>query len=219
MLLSTFFTPEFMVLVAFDAWREAKRITVTKHAHGAFYINLVVLYNHPSSDRGHHWWKMAHSHFVLIGGFVLHDNTGFQEINANKFLLLVEVADIVNPVITEHEIIHTSKSNALGKAILIAQLAWFMIEILFRLVNHFSVTLVKLDVVCLGVLMFPLIFFWWNKPPAPGCPHIFYTQNTNVLGIETSQWSNDLEKLLVSTIFVLAARFGAGVNVPHRVAI
>ena len=149
---------------------------------------------------------MTHSHFVLIGGFVLCDNTGFKEIGVNRFLSLAEAGDIVNPVITKDEIIDKSTSDPLGKAVLAAQLSWFMIQIVSRLSNHLSVALVELDVAGLAVLTLPLIFFWWNKPRGPRFPHIFYTRNADNSAIEVMLRRGDsFEKLLVSTIYITPA--------------
>lgn len=44
LMLLAFFAPELMIWVAFDEWREAKRIT--KRARGAFSVDLAVMCNH-----------------------------------------------------------------------------------------------------------------------------------------------------------------------------
>ena len=143
---------------------------------------------------------MTHSHFMLIGGFALRDDTGIKEINIDDFLSLVRVGDIVNPAIREEDINDKSTSDGLGKAILIVQLSWFTIQIIVRLVDHLAVTLVELDTVCMALLTLPLIFFWWEKLRCPECPHVFYTRNfvNNPNNQETLK-GNDLEKLLVGT--------------------
>lgn len=142
---------------------------------------------------------MTHSHFVLIGGFALHDDTGIKEIKMDRFLSLVQDGKIVNPVITKKEIKDKSTSDSLGKAILVVQLSWFATQFVIRLVDRLTVTLVELDTVCMALLTVPLIFFWWQKPRCPRCPHIFYARDfvNNPESREALQGSDDLEKLLV----------------------
>ena len=198
-MLLTFFTPEYVVIFALGEWLEAKR--VTKRVHGAFSIDWTAWYNHASSDDGYKWWTMIHSHFVLIGGFALRDDTGIKEIGIDTFLRHVQAGDILNPVIMEDDIKDKSTSDGLAKAILIVQLCWFATQIVVRLVNHLAVTLVELDTVCMALFTLPLIFCWWKKPRCPGRPYIFYMRNfgNNPNNQEMSQDGNDSAKLLVGT--------------------
>ena len=146
------------------------------------------------------WWTTTHSYFVLMGGFALQDDEGTREIDFRDFLSLVDAGDIVNPVVTKDEIKDKSTSDALTKAILIVQLSWFVTQVAARLINHLAVTLVELDTVCMALLTFPLIFFWWGKPRCPRYPVIFYTRNTSKSDIEeTSGEDDDLDKSPVGT--------------------
>ncbi|KAG9316866.1 hypothetical protein JVU11DRAFT_2942 [Chiua virens] len=112
--------------------------------------------NHPFSD--HRWWTTTHSHFVLNGGFVLRDSEGLREIKVEEFLRLLDAKEIVNPMVKEADIKDKSSSDDLAKAILVAQLSWFMIQVIVRLVNHLVVTLIELDTVCMALLTLILIF-------------------------------------------------------------
>ena len=150
-----------------------------------------------------------------MGGFALRDNTGTREIGIDEFLLLMDAGDIVNPVIMEHEIKERSTSDALAKAILIVQLSWFMIQVAARFTNRLVVTLVELDTVCMVLLTFPLVFFWWGKPYCPRYPHIFYTRNAKSDTEEMSWQDGDLGKLPVGTDLYYSSckKFNLGIDI------
>lgn len=141
---------------------------------------------------------MTHSHFVLMGGFALHDNTGITVIDDAELLSLLDATDILNSVVVKDDIMDKSASDGLGKAILMVQLFWFATQLLVRLVNHLSVTLIELDTACIALLTLLLLFFWWEKPCCPQRPHIFYTRelnNSNDLQ-ETSEGGNSSKGIL-----------------------
>ena len=119
---------------------------------------------------------MAHSFFAEMGGFVYRDNRGrLRTIDSLDFLELCEANNIANPVITVKEIKDRSKSDAIGKAILVMQLLWFTLQVVARGSSGRAVTLVELDTVCMAALSLLVLFFWWEKPLRPKCPHIFYS--------------------------------------------
>ena len=132
-----------------------------------------------------------------MGGFALRDDKGTREIGIDEFLSLVDAGNIVNPVITEGEIQDKSASDALAKTILIVQLSWFMTQVAARFINHLVVTLVESDTVCMALLTFPLVFFWWGKPHCSRYPHIFYTRNVKSDTEEMSWQDGDLGELPV----------------------
>ena len=119
---------------------------------------------------------MTHSFFAEMGGFVYRDDQGgLRTINSLKFLELCRENKIANPLITVKEIKDRSKSDAIGKAILATQLFWFALQVTVRGSSGLAVTLVELDTVCMAGLSLLVLFFWWNKPLRPECPHIFYS--------------------------------------------
>ena len=118
---------------------------------------------------------MAHSFFAQMGGFVYHDEEGnSRTIYSEEFLKLCQVNKIANPVITVKQIKAMSKSDALGKAFLVLQLFWFTLQVIVRGSHGLAVTLVELDTVAMAALTFLVLWFWWEKPLRPECPHIFY---------------------------------------------
>lgn len=118
---------------------------------------------------------MTHSFFAEMGGFAYRDAEGEpRTIKSLEFLELCEADKIANPVITVQEIKDKSKSDALGKAILVSQLLWFMLQVVVRGSRGLAVTLVELDTVSMAALALLVLWLWWEKPYRPQCPHIFY---------------------------------------------
>lgn len=118
---------------------------------------------------------MTHSYFAEMGGFVFDEGKESpRTITSYEFLRLCEKGRITNPLITAKQIEALSKSDALGKAVFMLQLVWFMLQVVVRGWMDLAITLVELDTVCMAVLALLYIFFWWDKPHQPDCPHIFY---------------------------------------------
>ena len=127
------------------------------------------------SEKGYQW-SMTHSFFAEMGGFVYHDDEGKSRmIKSLEFLELCEAHKIANPIITVQEIQDKSKSDALAKAILAVQLLWFTIQVVARGSRGLAVTLLELDTVSMAALALLILWFWWDKPHRPKCPHIFYS--------------------------------------------
>ncbi|KAG9316868.1 hypothetical protein JVU11DRAFT_2944 [Chiua virens] len=179
LMLVAFIAPEIIIVSAVIEWCEAKR--VTKEIH----------------DRGYQWWTRTHSHFILNGGFVLRDDTGLSEIKVDEFLQLLDANEILNPIIAEADIKDKSSSGGLEKAIFIVQLSWFMIQVVARLVNHLTVTLVELDTVSLALLTLPLVFCWWYKPRCVKRPLVFYKRDANRQNDPEVSPDNDSPNLLL----------------------
>ena len=127
------------------------------------------------SEKGYQW-SMTHSFFAQMGGFVYHDHDGnLHMIKSLKFLELCEANKIANPLIMVKEIQDKSKSDALAKAILAVQLLWFTVQVVARGSCSLAVTLLELDMVSMAALALLILWFWWDKPHHPKCPHIFYS--------------------------------------------
>jgi len=130
---------------------------------------------------------MTHSYFVQMGGFVYNEGKEGppQTMASFEFLRRCEKGEIINPCLTENEIKAMSKSDGLGKAIFMVQLSWFTLQVIARGAEGLAVTLVELDTVCMSALALLYLFFWWDKPYLPQCPHVFYrTQVTKIFSKE-----------------------------------
>ncbi|KAF8834545.1 hypothetical protein BDN67DRAFT_914757 [Paxillus ammoniavirescens] len=123
-------------------------------------------------------WTRAHGFFTLMGGFILQDGREKELLSTRGALERLRDGKIVNPKITKKEIRDRSKSDGLGNALLVLQLSWFILQVIARSANNLAITLVEIDTLALATLSLPLFFFWWSKPMAVECPHIFYKQTS-----------------------------------------
>ncbi|KIJ10182.1 hypothetical protein PAXINDRAFT_102074 [Paxillus involutus ATCC 200175] len=123
-------------------------------------------------------WTRTHGFFALMGGFVLQDGAERTALNWHD-LRLLKTKKIMNPRIEKKQISGRSKSDGLGNTILVLQLSWFILQVVARAANHLAITLLEIDTLALATLSIPLFFFWWNKPMAPECHHIFYASTAS----------------------------------------
>ena len=170
------FGPEVVVSAAVEqGWKARRMVTafrgmLSSTLNPRHQTNLGTL-----SEKGYQW-SMTHSFFAEMGGFVYRDDKGnSRTINSLEFLELCEANKIANPIITVQEIQDKSKSDALAKAILTVQLLWFTIQVVARGSRGLAVTLLELDTVSMAALALLTLWFWWDKPHRPKCPHIFYS--------------------------------------------
>ncbi|KAF8834548.1 hypothetical protein BDN67DRAFT_975948 [Paxillus ammoniavirescens] len=130
-------------------------------------------------------WTRAHGFFALMGGFILQDGREKELLSTRGALERLRDGKIVNPKITKKEIRDRSKSDGLGNALLVLQLSWFILQVIARAANNLAITLVEIDTLALATLSLPLFCFWWSKPMAVECPHIFYKQTSSRADDET----------------------------------
>ncbi|KIJ08229.1 hypothetical protein PAXINDRAFT_173023, partial [Paxillus involutus ATCC 200175] len=124
-------------------------------------------------------------------GFVVQDGVQRKPLRTRHALRYLRNGTIIHPKITKKEISDRSKSDGLGNALLVLQLSWFILQVVARGANHLAITLLEIDTLALAVLSLPLFFFWWSKPMAPECPHVFYKHSYNGQELPTpllSQW-------------------------------
>ena len=74
------------------------------------------------------------------------------------------------PVITKAEIEDRSKGDVLSKGVAILQLAWFVISLLARFVQHLPTTLLEIDTLALAALTCIAYGLWLKKPKDVGLP-------------------------------------------------
>ncbi|KIJ14627.1 hypothetical protein PAXINDRAFT_115673 [Paxillus involutus ATCC 200175] len=139
----------------------------------------------------HPWtWTRTHGFFALMGGFVLQDGVEQTALGHRYYspdLQLLKTKEIMNPRISEKQISGRSKSDGLGNALLVLQLSWFILQVVARAANKLAITLLEIDTLALATLSLPLFFFWWSKPMAPECHHIFYTSTVSQRAPERNQ--------------------------------
>ena len=102
-----------------------------------------------------------------MGGFVLHDrreNVAKGVLLPERFEALLQQQKIEMPTITEEEIQDRSKADGLGKALVIAQIFWFIVQVTARRLQGLVITPLELVTLAFAALNAIMYYFWWNKP-------------------------------------------------------
>ncbi|KIJ07828.1 hypothetical protein PAXINDRAFT_102789 [Paxillus involutus ATCC 200175] len=156
LMLLAFLSPEAFVMRACAEWKYAGMIK--QDFHGTFPPSSIQTDDRPDGRHASDYkWTRTHGLFALMGKFRL-----------------------MNPIITEDEINDKSKSDGLGKALLILQLSWLTLQVSVRHAKHLAITLIEIDTLAMAAMSFPVFYFWWSKPMAPRHPHTFYLVHTPV---------------------------------------
>ena len=102
-----------------------------------------------------------------MGGFVLHDQRGNVAkgvLLPKRFEALLQQQKVEMPTITEEEIQDRSKADGLGKALVITQIFWFIIQVTARRLQGLVITPPELVTLAFAALNAIMYYFWWNKP-------------------------------------------------------
>ena len=176
LILWAIFGPEVVVSNAVQQWWGARRMVTTFRGMSSSTLNTWRQTNLGTMSENGYQWSMTHSFFAEMGGLVYRDDKGkSRTIKSLEFLELCKANKVANPVITVQEIQDKSKSDPLAKAILAVQLLWFTVQVVARGSRGLAVTLLELDTVSMAALALLILWFWWDKPHRPKCPHIFYS--------------------------------------------
>ena len=111
-------------------------------------------------------WTMTHGFFIIMGGFTLHDKKGtaLRILEPVELERLSEAGEIEWPSITEAEIQDRSKGDYLSKAIVLAQMSWFIAQCIARGAYRLEVTELEVATVAYAVLTGFTYYLWWKKP-------------------------------------------------------
>jgi hypothetical protein len=118
-------------------------------------------------------WTMQHGFFVVMGGIHLvepvEEKSSAQAMTIlTKEMLKALKPDIINEIkdlkVTEEEIAHTSKGDALSKAIFIFQSSWFVMQCIARVIEGLALTQLELTTLALASLNGITLILWWEKP-------------------------------------------------------
>lgn len=102
-----------------------------------------------------------------MGGFVLHDrreNIAKGVLLPERFEALLEQQKIEMPTITEEDIQDRSKADGLGKALVILQIFWFVVQVIARRLQGLVITPLELVTLAFAAFNAIMYYFWWNKP-------------------------------------------------------
>jgi len=139
-------TPEFIVI-----WAGRQHI-------GARYFTK-------KHEKNHTGWTRAHSFFLIMGGFILHEGgEPVQVLEAKDLEELSEAGKIEWPTITKEEIADRSKGDYLSKTIVLFQATWFVGQCIVRGVYGLTVTELEVVTLAFASLTGIICYLWWDKP-------------------------------------------------------
>ncbi|KAG1897057.1 uncharacterized protein F5891DRAFT_1192479 [Suillus fuscotomentosus] len=124
-------------------------------------------------------WTQTHSFFVLMGGFMLYvDGKPYRTLQYDDILKLIDKGFIDVPTLTAKQIHDKSKGNAISKGLIILQVAWFIMQLITRVIYHLEITQLEVGTLTFAVLNFLTYAVWWDKPLDVQCPHPVYWKST-----------------------------------------
>jgi len=116
-------------------------------------------------EKNHPGWTRAHSFFLIMGGFMLHEGgKPVQVLVAKDLEKFSEAGKIKWPTITKEEIADRSKGDYLSKTIVLFQTTWFISQCIARGVYHLTVTELEVVTVAFASLTGVIYYLWWDKP-------------------------------------------------------
>ncbi|KAG2051792.1 hypothetical protein BDR06DRAFT_573852 [Suillus hirtellus] len=131
------------------------------------------------SDSEGYTWTQTHSFFALMGGFMLYvDGEPYLTLRPDYIHKLIHDKCIDVPIITANQIHDKSKGNAISKALVMLQVAWFVMQLITRAIYHLETTQLEVGTLAFAVLSFLTYAMWWDKPLDVRCPHPVYWKST-----------------------------------------
>ena len=142
--------PEIMILCAARQYRAARHLAEKYKAQG---------------------WTMAHTFFLIMGGFTLHDNEGtaLRILEYSELETLFETGKISWPSITKEEIQDRSQSDYLSKGIVFLHLMGFITQSIARCAYDLLIT--KLEGLTFSYATYAGLtyYLWLHKPLDVAC--------------------------------------------------
>ena len=116
-------------------------------------------------EKNHPGWMRAHSFFLIMGGFMLHEGgKPVRVLEAKDLEKLSEAGKIKWPTITKEEIADRSKGDYLSKTIVLFQTTWFVGQCIARGAYGLTVTELEVVAVAFASLTGVIYYLWWDKP-------------------------------------------------------
>ena len=169
----TLVAPEFTALVAFDQWRNARKV---QDMH----------------DLGMTWWKPVHGFYADMGGICIkltstphflakQTGTTFIPEDGTKYTMrtkdirtLTEKGVLQLPKIPKENILDKSKTDNFAKCVTAFQVLCFTVERFARLALHMPIALLEISTLAYIAISAFVIFFWWDKPLDVRTPLVFH---------------------------------------------
>jgi hypothetical protein len=184
--------PEFVIFWAARQHYAARRLT-KKH------------------EKNHTGWTRAHSFFLIMGGFMLHEGgKPVQVLKAKELEKLSKAGKIKWPTITKEEIADRSKGDYLSKTIVLSQTTWFVGQCIARGAYGLTVTELEVVTIAFASLTGVIYYLWWDKPLDVRC-----SIPVHLLDGRLGKTEGDIEKEETSAQIILAPKISAKV-IPER---
>jgi hypothetical protein len=126
----------------------------------------------------------VHGFFAVMGGFV----DGKEVLSLDRIEELVRNEEIEYPIVSRQEIEDRSKGDAVTKALVVSQTAWFLLQCAARASQHLALTELELATAAFAVLNIIMYVLWWDKPLDVQCP---ITVRRRTSGIEVASEEQD----------------------------
>jgi hypothetical protein len=138
--------PEFVILWA------------ARQHYAARHFTKIYAINHPG-------WTRAHTFFLIMGGFTLHERgKPVRVLEAEELEKLSKAGKIKWPTITKEGIADRSKGDYLSKTIVLFRTTWFLGQCIARGAYGLTVTELELVTVAFASLTGVIYYLWWDKP-------------------------------------------------------
>lgn len=113
-------------------------------------------------------WTMAHTFFVIMGGFHFYDGKPLDSLSPADVLNLIKCGTLVPP--TSDELADKSKGDALSKSIAVGQTLWSVTQLVARWIQHLPFTNLEVMTLAYTILTVAMYTAWWHKPLNVSCP-------------------------------------------------
>ncbi|KAJ8590161.1 hypothetical protein M405DRAFT_712308, partial [Rhizopogon salebrosus TDB-379] len=116
-------------------------------------------------------WTVTHGFFAWMGGFLLYVNDEPRAtLTPDELRHFIRDGSVYAPIIGEADINDRSMGDVLSKGIAILQIAWFILQIAARYVQHLPITLLEINTLAVAALTSTAYGWWWKKPKDVGRP-------------------------------------------------
>jgi hypothetical protein len=110
-----------------------------------------------------------------MGGFV----DGKEVLSLDRIEELVRNEEIEYPIVSREEIEDRSKGDAVTKALVVSQTAWFLLQCAARASQRLVLSELELATAAFAVLTIIMYVLWWDKQLDVQC---------SLQGAETDEW-------------------------------
>lgn len=116
-------------------------------------------------NRGFHEWTLTHTQFACSQGFWTRTPQGEEsECKPDRLRALIEDRDINGPPISEAELKSRGKGDWVIKLIAVVQIIWFVVQTLFRAIEHYQTTALEIMTVAFVFCSVFIYAFSLNQP-------------------------------------------------------